>query len=273
MNIEKDSGNWCVYKHTNKINGKIYIGITSQNPYRRWKNGRGYSHNKHFESAIKQYGWNNFEHEILIDNLSEDMAGKYEIILIRQYNCRDKNYGYNKADGGEIGNKGLSPTLETKKKISKTLTGRKMVYTEEGLKNKIEKVSGSNNCNAKAVVCEKIIYPTIEEFKRKNNIKVSTACIGKWLSGEKTMPEEWYDRVLRFFDEKYGIPRRRTYKTTHHDAKRVICEGVIYDSIVLCAEHYKVDVSSMRKWLNGTRKMPKKWVERGLKYYIEKEGE
>lgn len=33
---------YCVYKHTTP-NGKVYIGITSKNPLKRWNNGIGYS--------------------------------------------------------------------------------------------------------------------------------------------------------------------------------------------------------------------------------------
>lgn len=34
---------WIIYKHTNKINGKSYIGQTCQEATERWKNGKGYS--------------------------------------------------------------------------------------------------------------------------------------------------------------------------------------------------------------------------------------
>ena len=60
---------WCVYAHTNIINGKQYIGITAQdNPEKRWRNGNGYKKG-YFKNAIKKYGWDNFKHEILKDDI------------------------------------------------------------------------------------------------------------------------------------------------------------------------------------------------------------
>ena len=152
MNVEKDSGNWCVYKHTNIINGKVYIGITQQKVYDRWKNGKGYSHNKHFSSAINKYGWDNFTHEVLIDNISKRVACLYEIYLINKYKSDNRNFGYNKSKGGELGNVGLSPSVETRQKIRKALTGKKIKYTEEGYNKKIEMMTGANNPRAKEVI-------------------------------------------------------------------------------------------------------------------------
>ena len=44
---------YIVYQHKNKINGKNYFGITSQNPIERWrKDGSGYKTSPHFYSAI-----------------------------------------------------------------------------------------------------------------------------------------------------------------------------------------------------------------------------
>ena len=63
------SRKYLVYKHT-APNGKVYIGITSQSPQRRFNNGRGYYHNDHFKRAIEKYGWKGFSHEILTEDLN-----------------------------------------------------------------------------------------------------------------------------------------------------------------------------------------------------------
>lgn len=89
---------WIVYKHANKINGKIYIGITSVGLTKRWK--AGYRENKHFDAAIKKYGEENFIHEILFTTNSKEEACQKEIELIEKYKATDKNIGYNISIGG-----------------------------------------------------------------------------------------------------------------------------------------------------------------------------
>ena len=59
---------YTVYKHTSP-SGKVYIGITSIDPAKRWK--QGYSHNKHFSMAIKKYGWENIKSEIIASGLTK----------------------------------------------------------------------------------------------------------------------------------------------------------------------------------------------------------
>ena len=84
---EKDmkQDNYKVYIHKNKLNGKVYIGITSQPVNQRWRNGTNYYGNEHFNNSIKKYGWNNFEHEILYDGLTKEEAEQIEIELIKHY--------------------------------------------------------------------------------------------------------------------------------------------------------------------------------------------
>ena len=100
--INKIKGNWCVYKHTNKINGKIYIGITSASTLnQRWDNGNGYKENDDFFSDIKKYGWvDGFYHTVIEDGITKEEADNLEKKLIRKYKTQNKNYGYNTEEGG-----------------------------------------------------------------------------------------------------------------------------------------------------------------------------
>ena len=130
-----ENGNFSVYKHTSP-NGKIYIGITSKNPLKRWKNGNGYKGNRHFWRAIVKYGWNNFKHEILFSGLTKNEACEKEIELIAKYKSNNQKYGYNHTIGGEI-NRGFHFTLseESKRMISTRMIGNNNAGNQSGKNN------------------------------------------------------------------------------------------------------------------------------------------
>ncbi len=92
---------WKIYKHTNKINGKCYIGQTCRkNLNERWNNGKGYNGTV-FAKAIEKYGWDNFEHEIIEDNiLTQEEANEREQYWIEYYGSYGEN-GYNMTRGGD----------------------------------------------------------------------------------------------------------------------------------------------------------------------------
>ena len=95
---------WIIYKHTNKLNGKCYIGQTKQTLDRRWRNGFGYTRDNcdsHFARAINKYGWDCFFHEILEDNiLNQEEANERECFWINFYNSVRE--GYNGNYGGNV---------------------------------------------------------------------------------------------------------------------------------------------------------------------------
>jgi len=91
---------YIVYCHINKINGKRYFGATSQKTEKRWQNGNGYYRTR-FGEAIREFGWDSFEHIIVKDNLTKDEAYALEIELIAKYHTTDENFGYNVAKGGK----------------------------------------------------------------------------------------------------------------------------------------------------------------------------
>ena len=115
---------WIVYCHENKINGKKYVGITSQGAEKRWKNGHGYVSSPYFNSAVQKYGWDNFNHLILFDNLTEQEAKSKEQELIKDWNLRDRKRGYNLTDGGD-GVLGIFISEEKRKQMSECMKGEK----------------------------------------------------------------------------------------------------------------------------------------------------
>lgn len=115
MEIYNDT--YCVYVHTNKINGKKYIGqtINGDKPEKRWKRGDGYRTQLFFARAINKYGWDCFEHEVVASNLTKKEADNFESLLINKLKTKDPNYGYNLTDGGE-GMSGFCMTDASKEK-------------------------------------------------------------------------------------------------------------------------------------------------------------
>ena len=124
-----------VYKHTFP-NGKVYIGITSVNPLRRWENGFGYRKQPVMFRAICKYGWENIKHEILFTDLTKKEAEQKEIELIAYYKSNQREYGYNRDCGGNCPteemkqhlrevNLGKHHSEESKRKMSESRKGRK----------------------------------------------------------------------------------------------------------------------------------------------------
>jgi group I intron endonuclease len=129
---------YCVYLHTFP-NGKVYVGITSQKPENRWKNGKKYAYNQLVGRAIEKYGWDAIRHDVLFDGLTETEAKNKEIELIKQYNSQNRKYGYNLTAGGD-GMTGFKTYESTKKKLSEINTGKQ--HTEESRRKMSEAHKG-----------------------------------------------------------------------------------------------------------------------------------
>ena len=79
---------YIIYLHKNKINGKCYVGQTCQKPETRWgTQGQGYKEQQYFYRAILKYGWENFEHFILEENIPEDNVDEREAFWAGYYHA------------------------------------------------------------------------------------------------------------------------------------------------------------------------------------------
>lgn len=144
-----------VYKITNTINGKIYIGKHSTDDINDGYMGSGVI----LHQAYQKYGLECFSKEVIQFYTSEEELNQGEIYWIAHFNSTDPNVGYNRAFGGEGG--GLLE--ETKLKISATMKGR---HRSEETKRKLSEVMKGKKLS--------------EEHKRK----ISEAQKGKTLSVE-----------------------------------------------------------------------------------------
>lgn len=104
---------YTIYMHKNKLNNKVYIGQTIQNPpAKRWKNGKAYKPCTYFYRAIQEYGWDNFEHIILVSKeMDTEQANELENYYINFYESRNPDKGYNINAGGY---QSISPLAEEK---------------------------------------------------------------------------------------------------------------------------------------------------------------
>ena len=123
---------YIVYCHTNMINGKQYIGLTSMSlEERAGKEGSRYRNCMEFYNAIQKYGWDNFSHKVLAYDLSHEMACELEKYYIKLYNTQVPN-GYNLTDGGDGG---FHHSNDAKQRISAKTKGNK---SRTGYKNSAE---------------------------------------------------------------------------------------------------------------------------------------
>jgi len=116
-----------IYKTTNLVNGKIYVGQSKYN------NPRYYGSGKRLALAIDKYGIENFKREIIEECNTQDELNEREKYWIKELNCRDRSIGYNITAGGDGGPggpnfKGRKHTAETKKKMSE---GQKKFWQSE----------------------------------------------------------------------------------------------------------------------------------------------
>ena len=250
MNIQDEDKRFVVYCHTNLINGKKYIGITCQSLDQRFRNGKGYKSSKHFNSAIQQYGWESFEHEILFEDLPLEEAKAKEIDLIKEYKTRDPEYGYNMTPGGEGYYGEDSPWF-----------GRH--HTEEARKKMSEKHKGVPKTEQwKKLMSKKMKGRVFSEETRRKMSENHADFSGKNspMYGRK-LSQEHIELLKRTSKTPEAIEKMKRNKVWYSgkdnpNAKRVMCvdTGIIYDTINEAAQDNGCNPSKISSVCHGDRK-------------------
>lgn len=77
---------WQVYKIVNKLDGKVYIGLT-RNLVRRRSDHRRAKADTVLARAVRKHGWNNFEFTVVSQHYVLRRASDRELALIREHDC------------------------------------------------------------------------------------------------------------------------------------------------------------------------------------------
>lgn len=218
---------YVVYKHTTP-SGKVYIGITSMKPEKRWESGSGYRQNKHFYSAILKYGWENIKHEIVCTGLNKWQAGKVEQSLIKYFDSTNHNKGYNHSIGGECGSLGVHPSAETRMKLSIVRKGKKP----------------SAECIRKSIEAHKGKHKDME-----TRMKISKKLKGRPLSAETR-------KKMSAARKGRKISEHTIRAMTDATSKKVLCveTGEVYKSISEAGRQSGISLKSISNCLRGVTK-------------------
>ena len=240
--------------------------MTKMKPQYRWNDGKGYVKNVNFFNEIIKYGWDNFDHIILFKNKTQEEAEELERLFIKTLLSNENEFGYNIDNGGITGEVRAE---KTKQKIAEVLKNREVSEEtrqklRECLLNKPPELRLNNN---KKVYCDGKIFDCIKDCAEYYGVNKGT--MGAWLRGLYYMPQNFIEMGLMRLEGEYKIKQsdeKLEYKPKY---KKVICDGLIYNSITECSKHYGVHKSNMSNWLKGKNKMPDKFVDLGLMYYEE----
>lgn len=203
----------CIYKFTNLMNGKVYIGQTQDFGMRmtRYK-GNNFT-NPHFSYAVEKYGIDNFDIEILERDIPFDKLNEREQYWIDFYESYNQDKGYNilriagSSRGHVAWNKGVPATQEHRENISK---GLYRYYSEHTVWNKG--------------------IPATEEAKEKNRQANLGEKNGMW--GRHHSQETIQKIQQRLRGRKMPIEQRRKL----FRPVRCVENGLIYESESAAAE-------------------------------------
>ena len=169
---------YSIYRITNSINGKVYIGQSIDPTGRFARHCSSKKINSVIRHAISKHGAHNFTMEVIFQSTSSNDIDWAERHFIQEHNSMTRSGGYNIEPGGQGTNKTMSES--TKQKISVALKGRK--YSAEHVANGAKartgrKATAEHKNNIRLAVLGKKYGPPSEatRLKMSESIKANWA--------------------------------------------------------------------------------------------------
>jgi len=245
-------GDYHVYLHVSP-NEKFYVGITLQEPIKRWKSGKSYYYNLHFKRSIDKYGWDSFKHYVLISGISKQIAEETEILFISTLKSNKDDYGFNISNGGFSNGK---HSEQTRKKLSKSLKGKpshmKGKHLSQEAKDKISKA------NSGRIVSQDLREHLSCVMKGREKSEITRKRLSESLSGRKL--SESHKQHMREANIGKNIPlevrekmsnskKGKRLGSENHLSKGVICvnTGIHYGSVGEAQRETGVNIASISK--------------------------
>ena len=270
--------NMLIYKITNLVNGKVYIGQTSGTILHRWSQHPDKCCQKLY-NAIMKYGKSNFKiEEIDISETQEELNNK-EKYWIKFYNSMEN--GYNIQEGGYKGRH----SEETKKKISEALKGSNNYWygkkqSKEMLDKRSKALLGKKHSEQRKINSSlantqrfEILciqngqkYHSIREASRQLNLLDSHIC--GVLKGNRTHTGgytfEYVEKDLncpKKINLTYEERRQRLIGRVMKNSKQLYCNnGKIYESLSREKLDCNISTCSIIKHLIGRDKTAKGYI-------------
>jgi group I intron endonuclease len=178
---------YSIYKSINKVNGKVYIGFASNLPKRKYRHKHyalAKKRTNRFYTAIRKYGWENFEWQIIYQSKDKNhclnIMENFFIEEYRTYIGFDDCNGYNMTLGGDGGLGSHRPkTKEHRERISQSHKGKKL--SQEHILNAAQ--ARSKEYLMISPNGDTLHIKNMSEYCRKNGLNQShmiSVCLGRY---------------------------------------------------------------------------------------------
>jgi len=238
-----------IYKATNNINGKVYIGQTTNTLQKRINKHKSSSikgsKKTYFNLAIVKYGFENFIWEEIDSADFFEELDYMEIYWIKFYYSDNRKYGYNLAKGGNV-NRNYKWTEKQKENQSKR---RKEFFSKKENREKLSKIMKEKYASGEI---PKILG---KKFSKETIKRMSESKIGKsnYKNIGKKHTKEQNQKHSEFIKNWWRNPEN--YKKSKI-LKKIICveTGKVYNSISEAKRELKLNSCHIGSVCSGNRK-------------------